>query len=63
MAIDPNIKKKADDIRNKTYGSEVRESLASGIEEMSSDVTETINRQMQLDSQFRSSLHSESPIP
>ena len=53
MAVDPNIKKKGDDIRNKTYGSEVRESLASGIEEMSSDVMETISRQMQLDSQFQ----------
>ena len=38
MTIDPNIKIKADDIRNKTYGSEVRESLASGLEEMSTDV-------------------------
>lgn len=53
MTVDSNIKKKADDIRNKTYGSEVRESLASGIEEMSSDVMETISRQMQLDSQFQ----------
>ena len=53
MAIDPNIKKKADDIRNKIYGKEVRESLASGLEEMSTDVTETINRQMDLDSQFQ----------
>ena len=53
MTVDPNIKKKADDIRNKTYGSEVRESLASGIEEMSEDVTETIRRQTQLDSQFQ----------
>lgn len=53
MATDPNIKKKADDIRNKTYGSEVRESLASGLEEMSSDVMETISRQVQLDSQFQ----------
>ena len=53
MTIDPNIKKKVDDIRNKTYGSEVRESLASGLEEMSTDVMETISRQMQLDSEFR----------
>lgn len=53
MAIDSNIKIKADDIRNKTYGSEVRESLASGLEEMSTDVMETISRQMQLDSQFQ----------
>ena len=40
MAVDPNIKKKADDIRNKIYGKEVRESLASGLEEISSDVVE-----------------------
>ena len=45
MAIDPNIKKKADDIRNKVYGREVRESLASGLEEMSSDVVENEVRQ------------------
>ena len=45
MAIDPNIKKKADDIRNKIYGKEVRESLASGLEAMSSDVVENEGRQ------------------
>lgn len=45
MAVDPNIKKKADDIRNKIYGREVRESLASGLEEMSSDVSENEGRQ------------------
>lgn len=45
MAVDPNIKKKADDIRNKVYGKEVRESLASGLEEMSSDVVENEGRQ------------------
>lgn len=45
MAIDPIIKKKADDIRNKVYGKEVRESLASGLEEMSSDVVENEGRQ------------------
>src|SRR5699024_2389675 len=45
MAVDPNIKKKADDIRNKIYGKEVRESLASGLEEMSSDVVENEGRQ------------------
>lgn len=45
MAIDPNIRKKANDIRNKVYGREVRESLASGLEEMSSDVVENEGRQ------------------
>src|SRR5699024_7330476 len=45
MAVDPNIQKKADDIRNKIYGREVRESLASGLEEMSSDVVENEGRQ------------------
>ena len=45
MAVDPNIKKKADDIRNKIYGKEVRESLASGLEAMSSDVVENEGRQ------------------
>ena len=45
MAVDPNIKKKVDDIRNKIYGKEVRESLASGLEAMSSDVVENEGRQ------------------
>lgn len=53
MAINPNIKKKADDIRNKIYGKEVRESLASGLEEMSSDVVETVGRQDDLESQWQ----------
>ena len=50
MAIDPNIKKKADDIRNKIYGKEVRESLASGLEKMSSDVVENEGRQSVVES-------------
>src|SRR5699024_6773188 len=50
MAVDPNIKKKADDIRNKIYGKEVRESLASGLEEMSSDVVENEGRQSVVES-------------
>ena len=53
MAVDPNIKKKADDIRNKVYGKEVRESLASGLEAMSSDVVETVGRQDEVESQFQ----------
>lgn len=51
--IDPNIKKKADDIRNKIYGKEVREGLASGLEEMSSDVVDTVSRQGNVESQFQ----------
>src|SRR5699024_6895649 len=50
MAVDPNIKKKADDIRNKVYGKEVRESLASGLEEMSTDVVENEGRQSVVES-------------
>ena len=53
MAIDPNIKKKANDIRNKVYGREVRESLASGLEAMSSDVVETVGRQDEVEGQFQ----------
>lgn len=53
MAIDPIIKKKADDIRNKIYGKEVRESLASGLEEMSTDVVDTVSRQGNVESQFQ----------
>lgn len=53
MAVNPNIKKKADDIRNKVYGKEVRESLASGLEAMSSDVVETVGRQDEVESQFQ----------
>ena len=45
LAINPKIKQKADDIRHKIYGGEVRESLASGIEAISEDVEATIGRQ------------------
>lgn len=53
MAIDPNIKQKADDIRTKVYGSEVRESLASGLEAMSEDVVNNTERQDTVESQFQ----------
>lgn len=53
MAVDPNIQKKANDIRTKTYGKEVRESLASGLEEMSKDVEETKDRQTNVEQQFQ----------
>ena len=53
MAVDENIKKKANDIRTKTYGAEVRESLASGIEAISEDVEETIGRQDFVEYQFQ----------
>lgn len=45
MAIDPVIQQKAEDIRMKIYGEQVRESLASGLEAMSSDVVEVEGRQ------------------
>ncbi|WP_373706121.1 M14 family metallopeptidase [Jeotgalibaca porci] len=53
MAINPKIKKKAEDIRNKIFGSEVRESLASGIEAISEDVEATIGRQNYVEEQFQ----------
>ena len=53
MAIDPIIKQKAGKIRNEKLGRDVRESLASGLENMSEDVVETIGRQLKLDSQFQ----------
>ena len=45
LAINPKIKQKAEDIRKKIFGSEVRESLASGLEEMSEDVESIKSRQ------------------
>lgn len=54
MAVDKNIQKKANDIRTKQYGSEVRESLASGIEEISKDVVSTEGRQTNVEQQFQS---------
>ncbi|MGO4994962.1 glycosyl hydrolase family 28-related protein [Jeotgalibaca porci] len=53
MAINPKIKQKAEDIRNKIYGKEVRESLASGIEAISEDVEATIGRQGYVEEQFQ----------
>lgn len=50
MAVDPKIKQKADDIRNKIYGKEVRESLASGLEAISSDVVKNEGRQSVVES-------------
>jgi hypothetical protein len=53
MTVDPNIQKKADDIRTKVYGKQVRESLASGLEEMSKVVVENKGRQDTVESQFQ----------
>lgn len=53
MAIDPNIKQKAENIRLKKKGREVRESLAAGLEAMSEDVVSTVARQGNVESQFQ----------
>ena len=53
MTVDPNIQQKADYIRTKKKGSEVRESLASGLEAMSSDVVENKSRQNTVEDQFQ----------
>lgn len=53
LAINPKIKQKAEDIRKKILGSEVRESLASGIEAISEDVEATIGRQDYVEEQFQ----------
>lgn len=53
MEINPKIKQKAEDIRKKIFGSEVRESLASGIEAISEDVEATIGRQDYVEEQFQ----------
>lgn len=53
MTVDPNIQQKADYIRTRKQGSEVRESLASGLEAMSSDVVENKNRQNTVEEQFQ----------
>lgn len=53
LAINPKIKQKAEDIRKKIFGSEVRESLASGIEAISEDVEATIGRQDYVEEQFQ----------
>lgn len=56
MSIDPKIKQKANDIRTKIYGKEVRESLASGLEVMSEDVEDIKGRQESVESQFQAVL-------
>ena len=53
MAIDPNIKQKAENIRLKKKGREVRESLAAGLEAMSEDVVSTVARQGNVEGQFQ----------
>lgn len=49
MAIDPIIRKKANDIRTKVYGVEVREDLASGLETMSGQVVDNSEKQKVLE--------------
>ena len=53
LAINPKIKQKAEDIRKKIFGSEVRESLASGLEEMSEDVESIKSRQDAVEQRFQ----------
>ena len=53
MATDPVIQAKADDIRMKVYGEQVRESLASGLEAMSEVVVDNTNRQDTVETQFQ----------
>lgn len=53
LAVDPSIQKKADDIRLKKKGREVRESLASGLEEMSEVVVDNTDRQEYVEEQFQ----------
>lgn len=53
MAVDPIIKQKANNIRTKTYGKDVRESLASGLEAVSTDVVDVKGRQLSVESQFQ----------
>lgn len=53
MSVDPNIKQKASYIRTKQKGSEVRESLAAGLEAMSEDVVETVDRQDYVEQQLQ----------
>jgi len=53
MAVDPKIQQKADKIRNEVYGKDVREALASGIEEMSKDVVDVESRQDEVETQFQ----------
>lgn len=53
MTVDPNIQQKADYIRRQKEGLKVRESLASGLEAMSSDVVENKSRQNTVEDQFQ----------
>lgn len=53
MAIPENIEQLANDIRTKIYGTEVRESLAKGIEEAGNIADETKVRQDELETQFK----------
>lgn len=53
MTVDPNIQQKADYIRTRKQGSEVRESLASGLEAMSEVVVGNTNRQNEVETQFQ----------
>lgn len=53
MTIDKDIKKKANDIRTKIYGKEVREGLASGLELMGNTTKETKDRQDNVENQFQ----------
>lgn len=53
MAIDPNIKKKAEEIRRAQYGGEVQESLASGLESMSEHIVDNTGRQDYVEQQLQ----------
>lgn len=53
MAVDPNIKKKAEEIRRAQYGGEVQESLASGLESMSEHIVNNTGRQDYVEQQLQ----------
>src|SRR5690625_4169255 len=56
MAIPESIKQKANKIRNEVYGRDVREALASGIEEAGDIADQTRERQDSVEAQFQSVL-------
>lgn len=56
MAIPESIKKKANQVRNEVYGKDVREALASGIEEAGDIADQTRERQDSVEAQFQSVL-------
>lgn len=56
MAIPESIKQKANKIRNEVYGKDVREALASGIEEAGDIADQTRERQDSVEAQFQSVL-------